>query len=239
MKAAWCVCLLGGLVAAVATCEEDPDAAGSGASGGSAQTSVGSGAGGDGTGASSQGGVAQGGAAEGGSGGAGGATGGGEPCDADCRTHDLTATFTATTVAFERAYYGLTSPASSGSGDWEIYVESYVGGDPGCPTQTSATPDHTLIIAGHPAPLPASALTDANGLTATVLDFEGGLLGGPISSGATAILSTKDASDVCISCVGTGPDDDGFVAMDVELTFAEGTINGHVYATHCESLDAP
>ena len=31
----------------------------------------------------------------------------------------------------------------------------------------------------------------------------------------------------------------GFVAFDINATFSEGVVAGHVYATHCQSLDAP
>lgn len=32
-------------------------------------------------------------------------------------------------------------------------------------------------------------------------------------------------------------DPDGMVALDVTLTFPDGTVTGHLYATHCDSLD--
>jgi hypothetical protein len=32
-------------------------------------------------------------------------------------------------------------------------------------------------------------------------------------------------------------DPDGLLALDVALTFESGTITGHLFATHCDSLD--
>lgn len=201
---------------------------GSGASGQGGGTTGGSAAGGDGqggAGATSQGGSAQGGSGQGGSG-----------CTGEC-THDLQATFGAATAPLSHAVYGLTGPGSSSSGDWEVHLEVHEGGDPGCPIASSPTPKHTLVVAGLPAPLPATPLTEADDLSATLLDFDGALLPNDIATQATAISVTPEGSSVCTACVGQGPDPSGFVSLDFDATFDEGTIAGHIYATHCESLD--
>jgi hypothetical protein len=122
---------------------------------------------------------------------------------------------------------------------WEIHVEAHEGGDAGCPTQTSPSPKHTLVLSGLPAPLPSAALSESDGLTASLLDFDGALLELTPVTQATAVAVTPTASSVCTSCVGQGPDPSGFVAFDLLATFPEGTVAGHLYATHCESLDAP
>lgn len=190
--------------------------------------------GGSAQGGSAQGGSAQGGSAQGGSGGSGGSN-----CTGPCATHDLQATFGSATAPLSRAVYGLTAPANSSSGEWEIYLEAHEGGDPGCPTMSSPTPLHTLVVAGLPAPLPATPLTEADGVSASLLDFDGALLGVNPVSQATAVSITPTAASLCTACVGQGPDPSGYVALDIAATFAEGSITGHVYATHCESLDAP
>ena len=76
-------------------------------------------------------------------------------------------------------------------------------------------------------------------MSASLLDFDGALLGNTPVSQATAVSITPTASSVCTTCVGQGPDPSGYVALDMVATFPEGTIAGHIYATHCESLDAP
>jgi len=185
----------------------------------------------NGTGGSAQGGSAQGGSAQGGSA-QGGSAQGGSDCSGPCSTHDLQANFGNATSPLSRAVYGLTSPANASSGEWEIYVEAHEGGDAGCPTMSSPTPKRTLVVAGLPAPL-------MDGGTASLLDFDGALLGATPVAKATAVSITPTASSVCTACVGQGPDASGYVALDIVAKFDGGDVTGHVYATHCESLDAP
>jgi hypothetical protein len=211
------------VVCAVACTETEPAAttSSSGAGGTSAQ------------GGSAQGGSAQGGSAQGGSG------QGGSDCSGPCSTHDLQASFGNATSSLSRAVYGLTSPANASSGKWEIYLEAHEGGDAGCPMMSSATPKHTLVVTGLPAPLPAEPRSEADAVSASLLDFDGALLGATPVAKATAVSITPTASSVCTACVGQGPDASGYVALDIVAKFDGGDVTGHIYATHCESLDAP
>jgi hypothetical protein len=62
--------------------------------------------------------------------------------------------------------------------------------------------------------------------TANILDFKGDLLGGPLGIAATTVKIDRAAIE-----------DGTFIALDVNLTFSSGTVMGHLYATHCASLD--
>jgi hypothetical protein len=97
------------------------------------------------------------------------------------------------------------------------------GGAAGCPTATSPTPDRTLVIAGLPRAFSITR-TYADGVRASLLDFKGTLTMEPLLR-ATAVTATP-----------TGATDE-YVAFDLDATFAAGRISGHVYATHCASMD--
>jgi hypothetical protein len=144
-------------------------------------------------------------------------TDGGPPstCTGACSTTALTATFGATTRTLDRAYYGINADAS-------LHVEAYQGGDAGCPTMDSATPAYTVILGAVTLPAPGSS-------PGNLLDFTGDLLGGAIGAQATMVTVTPIASDASAATP--------FVALDTTLTFDAGTITGHVFATHCASLD--
>lgn len=154
-------------------------------------------------------------------------------CDGACRTTALTARFGATTRTLDRAAYGVTAAAGQPP---TLHVEAYRGGGTGCPTASSPTPDYTLVLGELPLPTTAAPLA----ARANLLDFVGDLLGGPLGAAATAATATPVALDVCPACVGqpAPADPDGLVALDVSATFAAGTITGHLFATHCDSLDA-
>ncbi len=107
--------------------------------------------------------------------------------------------------------------------DGTLHVEAYLGGD-GCPSETSPTPDYTLVL-GKVAPPNGPAPTFATG---NVLDFVGDLLGGDLGAQAHTVIVRATAAK---------PSD--FVALDVDLDFFEGNLDGHLYATHCPSLDSP
>jgi hypothetical protein len=134
----------------------------------------------------------------------------------------LTARF-AITEPFERSLFGLTSPAKSTSKTWELHVEAVHGGDPGCPSEMSATPDRSLVIAGLPKGFDTKR-TYAEGVRATLLDFKGTLTKEPILR-ATAVTATPGSSS------------DAAISFDLDATFPGGTISGHIYATHCDSMD--
>ena len=157
-------------------------------------------------------------------------------CTGDCATMNLVATFGATTRTFDRAFFGLTSPKNSKSGDWEVYIENGAGDDAECPSMKSPTPDYLLILAGMPL-----ATVDPGPITATanLIDFEGALLTESFREEAASNTVTWAAFDPCIACA-EGTEDDRpsrMVAVDIEAAFADGSISGHSYATHCDSLD--
>lgn len=161
-------------------------------------------------------------------------------CEGDCRTLSVAIDFGGTTGRFDRAFYGLTAPSESASGEWELHLEAIGGGAPGCPDESSPTPSWTLILR---LPLFTSPepLTEATPNTAvTLLDFDGRFITGarPISR-ATRFTLTPAAADVCTTCLGEAPPahPEGFVAFDLDATFAEGAIRGRVFATHCDSFD--
>lgn len=159
-----------------------------------------------------------------------------DTCTGECARMSLTATFGATTRDFDRAFFGLTSPAKSDSGDWEIYIENGAGDDDQCPTMKSPIPDYLLILAGIPL---ATVNPGPVSVTANLVDFEGALLPAAPREEASSNTLTWVAYDPCIACAeGSEPDrDDRMIAVDIEATFAGGTISGHSFATHCDSLD--
>lgn len=152
-------------------------------------------------------------------------------CEGGCRATDLTAAFGATTRRLDRAYYGVTASSAT------LHVEAYRGGDPGCPTPSSPPPDYTLVLGT--VAIPTSTMPA--GSPGNLLDFVGDLLGGPLGAAATSVTLTPVAANVCATCVGmpAPADPDGLLALEVSLTFESGTITGHLFATHCDSLDTP
>ena len=77
---------------------------------------------------------------------------------------------------------------------------------------------------GKVAPPNGPAPTTSSG---NVLDFVGDLLGGALGA---------QASTVIVRAVAASPSE--HVALDVDLEFENGTIAGHLFATHCPSLDS-
>lgn len=154
-------------------------------------------------------------------------------CEGACRTTTLAAQFGATTRTFDRAVYGVTVTAGQPP---TLHVEAHRGGSGGCPSASSPTPDYTLVLGELALPTTAAPVATA----ANVLDFVGDLLGGPLGAAATAATATPIALDVCPACVGqpAPADPDGLVALDLTATFAAGAVTGHLFAVHCDSLDA-
>ena len=143
-------------------------------------------------------------------------------CDGACRTTALTATFGAATRTLDRAFFGITTSA----GGTTLHVEAYRGGGTTCPTETSPAPDYTLVLGRVPVPTSTQPVTSP----ANILDFEGDLLGGQLGAAAMSVAITPVAADVAGA--------DAMIALDVMLTFEVGAITGHLFATHCDSLDA-
>lgn len=146
--------------------------------------------------------------------------GGFTSCTGSCKTTALSATFAAT-ATLDKAYYGVTASPPS------LHVEAYKNAPAGCPTASSPSPDYSLILGRVPIPTDTAPSTSPG----NILDFKGDLLGGPLGGAATTVTITPtNAADVMTAA--------GFVALDVNLVFAAGTVSGHLYATHCASLDA-
>jgi hypothetical protein len=160
-------------------------------------------------------------------------------CGGDCAALELTAIFGATSRGFDRAFFGLTAPDRTTSGAWEIHLEATAGGADGCPTQSSPTPDRTLVVAALLVPpAPPEPPPGPVAPTVSLLDFEGALL--PDSPVATASRATASwvAADPCVACAeGESDRADRFVAFELSATFADGSVAGHVFASHCASLD--
>ena len=148
-------------------------------------------------------------------------TGGFTTCTGACRTTALTAMFASTRV-LDTAYYGVTGS------DQTLHVEAYRNAPGGCPTMNSPNPDYTLVLGRVPIPTD----TTASSSPGNILDFKGDLLGGPLGAQATSVVLTPVGADRVTAA-------DGWVALDAMLTFQNGTVSGHLYATHCASLDSP
>ncbi|PKN55110.1 MAG: hypothetical protein CVU56_23025 [Deltaproteobacteria bacterium HGW-Deltaproteobacteria-14] len=167
-------------------------------------------------------------------------------CSGACAHQDVVATRVAggQTRALGEGHFGLTLSAGAAT---TLYVEATEGAGPGCPTETSPTPAYLLTLSGAELPLGTTTLTEADGLNATLVDFEGDLLpDGLVFASADAIALTPTAAALCTACAEpiTAVDPGAFVAFDVEVAIvsADGdplvTVAGHVYAPHCDSLDA-
>ena len=140
-------------------------------------------------------------------------------CTGACKTTALTAAF-AMTRGLDKAYYGVTASPPS------LHVEAYKNAPAGCPTNSSPDPFYTLILGRVPIPTDTTPSTSPG----NILDFQGDLLGGPLGAAATTVTITPVAADKIM-------ESSGFVALDISLTFPTGTVGGHLYATHCASLD--
>lgn len=148
-------------------------------------------------------------------------------CTGPCLLVTATATVPPNEVAFERAHFGITGAAQSASGSPEIHVEAYAGGADGCPQESSPTPDQTLIVTGVPMPVPSRRYTRQDGLAVSVLDFEGSLLNdGLVVAALTASVTFEHVEEDAVALI-----------VDAQLD-GGGTVAGHLYATHCPSLDS-
>lgn len=138
-------------------------------------------------------------------------------CTGACATTDLTATFGSTTRQLDVAYFGVTTQGSTQT----LYVEAYGGAATGCPSMDSPTPDYTLIFGTVPMPTSTATITSP----ANLIDFQGDLLAGPAPLKATTVTLTPVAKNATE------------LALEVQLVFPSGTLAGHLFATHCDSLD--
>ena len=158
-------------------------------------------------------------------------------CDEACREQTTQVTFGGTTEPVELGFYGLNAPDEDGNRS--LYIELHGDASPACPSQDSPTPGRTLILAGLPWPLEAREYTaEGDALRGTFFDYAGTLLDGIAPESSTAVTVTPRAANVCVApeCAGVR-DADGFVALDVSVTFEGGSLSGSVYMTHCTSYD--
>jgi hypothetical protein len=155
-------------------------------------------------------------------------------CGSPCAEQTLSATFGGTSEPFERAVYGVETGADAG-----LYLEALHGGFSGCPSDSSPTPQRTLVVSGLTLPVDNRPINSAQGLAVTLLDFAGTLLPSRPVAGATSATAVFRAARLCADCVGqpAPADPDGFVALDLEASFDGGTVTGRIFATHCDSLD--
>lgn len=157
---------------------------------------------------------------------AGGDGGGGiAACDAACQKTALLLTMNGKTDTFLRAQFGTTGkPATS------LHVEAFIGGDVACPSNGSKTPDRTAIIDGV-VPFQDATL-QVDGITGAFLDFKGDI----VTTANPSVKATRiEVKPVAISLA---PLASAFVALDITATYANGgTLTGHLYATHCDSMD--
>jgi hypothetical protein len=156
-----------------------------------------------------------------------------DPC-ASCEALSVSLDFGALNASFEQAFFGLETEDQV---TWSLYVELYRGGADGCPSQESPTPDYTLIISNWP--LDATELSEEDGLSATLLDFSGDLLGGQLFVKADQISVRRVGA--CASCVNwpTPEAADGHIVVELDAQFPGGSVNGLLRASHCDSLDWP
>jgi hypothetical protein len=122
-------------------------------------------------------------------------------------------------VVLDRAQMGFDADGRT------VRVEVHRGGDPACPTESSPTPDQTVILSG----LAIEATRRTDGVFATLLDFETGLTSEPLLRGMEVKVSEVQAL--------ASPRAEAFVAFDLEASLPGGRLSGHVFAPHCDSLD--
>ncbi len=146
-----------------------------------------------------------------------------ESCEDACAQTLLTLVFGNDEVSIDRAQFGFNLPDN---GEQTLHVEGHFGGDPACPSPSSPTPDRTVIFANVPLPKDSTPIV---GTPVTLLDFEGSLSPNPFDK-ATQVTLTPVAARMT-------PPEAAFVAFEVDVVFPGGTMVGHVYASHCDSMD--
>lgn len=147
-----------------------------------------------------------------------------EPCDGDCLKTTVEADIGGKKASLDRAQYGTDGTGAAHS----LYIEVNVGGDTACPTQGSPTPDRTLVLSGISIGAVGTKLTAADGVTASYLEYVGDQLPDAPVTKATEVEATLVEVDS-----DTPP---AWVAVDVKATFAEGTVQGHVFASYCQTM---
>jgi hypothetical protein len=142
-----------------------------------------------------------------------------ETCENTCAQTNLLITLGGKKGTLDRAQFGFNANQT-------LHLEAHFGGAPACPTQSSPAPDRTVVFANVPIP---TDLTPIENTPVTLLDFKGDLSPNPMDKATKAKLTPVAAS--------ASPPSGGFVAFEVEVTFPNGTMTGHLYATHCDTMD--
>lgn len=157
-------------------------------------------------------------------------------CEDACAEMTLSASFGDNTIAFERAFFGLSAPAQSTGGVWEVYLESSAGGESTCPTMSSPPPQVLLRVAGLAVP---STQPEATSGVVNLFDFDDQLLSDSVFASADTNTVHWAAADLCVACAEGSEDDraERMLALDIEAVFPDGRVSGHIFATHCDSLD--
>lgn len=132
-----------------------------------------------------------------------------------------TGTFGANKFDFAHAFFGYDY---ADGGAIASTIELHAGYGGGCPPPKS-DPRATIVVAG--VPVPFVARVHDTGIKATLLGFDPAL---PIKSSATSAKVEIRAIEKC-------PSEVCALDLGVSFAFAEGTVNGSVRATHCDSLD--
>ncbi len=155
-----------------------------------------------------------------------GTEGGSGTCEGACKTTSLVVDIGGKKRTLVRAQFGT----QSGDAGAELHTESHLGGLAACPSQSSPSPDYTLIVTSVPRGATGKKLSDRDGITSAFFDFKGDL-------GLAAPSGITKALGVTVTVVGedsaTPP---AWVALDVIAAFTEGDVKGHLYAEYCDSL---
>lgn len=144
----------------------------------------------------------------------------GSGCTGPCAVTAVTATFEST-ATLNQAWYGTSATT--------LYVEVDLGGIATCPQENSPTPTYSLVMGAVPIPVGTTPVMSGGAMLDNTA--QGDLLGGPPVKSATSITLTPNEAN---------PSPDGpnaRLAFDITGTFPGGTVSGHLYATHCASMD--
>jgi hypothetical protein len=141
---------------------------------------------------------------------------------APTKSTSAVATLNGVERTLDRAQFGLTKDGTSST----LYVEAHEGGVAECPEKE--TPKRTLIVRGVPIGAPGDQFTKDDGVTVSLLDFAGD----QITSDRP--VTTATAATVTIVSF----DHEASAEIEVDATFAEGTVKGRIYATYCAAMNA-
>jgi hypothetical protein len=119
-----------------------------------------------------------------------------------------------------RAQFGVTKDPKGDT----LYFEAHEGGVEECPE--AQTPKRTIIVSGVPKGAPGDTFTKGDGVEVSLIDFAGDQITtpNPIAKSTAATVTIVANSD------------EKSVEIEVDVTFAEGTARGRIYATYCAAM---